>query len=120
MNTIYSRLGDDNLRVLVDRFYELVMNDNRINHLFKTDLEKVKYKQFSFLSQFFGGPARYAEEFGHPRMRMRHMPHKIDHDAAMAWLENMAQAISMMDLDESFKEEIFNRFPQIAGHMINS
>lgn len=120
MMTIYERLGDENLQILVDHFYELVFNDDRINHLFKTDKELVKRKQFMFLSQFFGGPARYAEAYGHPRMRARHMPHEINKDAAYAWLENMAAAIAMLQIDESFKDEIFQRFPSVASHMINT
>ncbi len=120
MGTIYDRLGDINLRNLINKFYGLVFADPRINHLFKTDHELVKEKQFMFLSQFFGGPPRYAEEYGHPMMRARHLPHKIDKDAAFAWLENMAAAIATLDIEESFKDEIFNRFPPVASHMVNS
>ena len=120
MQTIHQRLGYENLQLLVDNFYEKVFADERISHLFQTDIKLVKSKQFMFLSQFFGGPARYAETYGHPRMRMRHMPHKIDHDAAHAWLECMADAISRLPIDEAFKKEIFQRFPNVAAHMINS
>jgi len=118
--TIHHRLGDENLRLLVDEFYSAVYNDNRISHLFANDIDKVKAKQFAFLSQFFGGPPRYAEQHGHPRLRMRHAPHSITKDGAMAWLENMALAISKLPVDEGLKDEIFNRFPQAAAHMVNS
>lgn len=120
MTTIYSRLGEDNLRLLVDRFYDLVLEDDRISHLFASDIKVIKHKQFSFLSQFLGGPALYSDQYGHPRMRMRHMPHKIDQDAALAWLQNMAEAVSSLAIDEPLKEELFGRFPQVASHMINS
>lgn len=119
MNTIHERLGDDNLQLLVDSFYEEVMADTRISHLFTTDIELVKKKQFMFLSQFLGGPPRYAETYGHPRMRMRHMPHAIDKGAANAWLECMANAVSKLPIEESFQREIFQRFPNVAAHMIN-
>jgi len=120
LKTIHERLGDENLHLLVDNFYDEVLADKRINHLFQTDIELVKSKQFMFLSQFLGGPPRYAETYGHPRMRMRHMPHKIDHGAAHAWLECMAEAISKLPIDEGFKKEIFQKFPNVAAHMINS
>lgn len=120
MKTIYERLGDENLQKLVDNFYDQVLADTRISHLFQTDIKLVKNKQFMFLSQFLGGPPRYAETYGHPRMRMRHMPHKIDHDAAHAWLECMADAISKLPIEEDFKSEIFQRFPNVAAHMINA
>ena len=120
MTTLYEQLGDENLSILVDSFYELVYADNRISHLFKTEQSLIKEKQFQFLSQFLGGPPRYSEVYGHPRMRMRHISHQITEAHAIAWLENMAMAISKLDIEEALKEELFNRFPQVAAHMITS
>lgn len=120
MQTIYERLGDENLNLLVDHFYNYVLEDERINELFQTDIKEVKSKQFMFLTQFFGGPARYTEVHGHPKLRMRHLPHKVTIDGASAWLENMAKAISQLPIDESFQEEIFMRFPHAARHMVNT
>ncbi len=120
MQTIYERLGDENLKKLVDNFYTNVLEDKRIRDLFQTDIEEVKSKQFRFLTQFFGGPPRYTEVHGHPKLRMRHLPHKVTFDGAGAWLECMAQAISELQIDESFQKEIFQRFPHAARHMVNS
>lgn len=120
MQTIYARLGDENMRKLVDLFYNKVLADERIKDLFQTDIVEVKSKQFMFLSQFFGGPPRYTEVYGHPKLRMRHIPHKVTLEGAGAWLECMAEAISELPIDESFQEEIFQRFPHAARHMVNS
>ena len=120
METIYERLGDENLRLLVDTFYDKVLQDDRIKDLFQTDIALVKSKQFMFLSQFFGGPQRYSEQYGHPKLRMRHLPHKVTMDGAGAWLECMAHAISELPIEQSFKEEIFMRFPHAARHMVNT
>ena len=120
MVTIYERLGDAHLEMLVDKFYDKVYSDERISLLFQNDIKEVKAKQFKFLTQFFGGPPRYTEVHGHPRLRMRHIPHKITIEAAGAWLECMAQAISELPIEESFKEEIFQRFPPPARHMVNT
>lgn len=119
MQTIYERLGEENLSQLVEKFYGFVMGDERISHLFQTDLDLVKEKQKSFLTQFFGGPPRYLEKFGHPMMRARHLPHKIDKDAAMVWLECMAKALHELPIEEELKDEVFNRFPKVAAHMVN-
>ena len=78
--TLYDELGEENLRTLVDRFYDLVFENEQIAHLFKTDKNEIKERQLLFLTQFFGGPALYSEKFGHPRLRARHMPHTITHD----------------------------------------
>jgi len=91
MNSLYDRLGKSNLISLVDTFYNLVFEDSRIAHLFKSDIYLIKEKQTKFLTQFLGGPPLYTESYGHPKMRMRHLPHKIDKIAALAWLENMSK-----------------------------
>lgn len=120
MQTIYERLGAENLQLMVDNFYDLVLQNETIAPLFKTDISEVKRKQFMFLTQFFGGPGLYAEEFGHPRMRMRHMPHKIDESATIEWLLCMKGAIMKLPIDTEFQNEIFQRFPRTAAHMMNS
>lgn len=120
MQTIYERLGAENLQLLVDNFYELVLQNETIAPLFKTNIDEVKRKQFLFLTQFFGGPGLYTEEFGHPRMRMRHMPHKIDESATIEWLLCMKAAIMKLPIEIEFQNEIFQRFPRTAAHMMNS
>lgn len=118
--TLYDELGDHGLKELVDYFYDLVVVDDRINHLFPKGIDEVKRKQYLFLTQFLGGPSRYTNEFGHPKMRMRHMPHKITQYAAIAWLENMKAAIGKLDKSQDFKDRLFMRFPHVASHMVNS
>ncbi len=118
--SLYDRLGDQNLQILIDRFYDFVFADQRILHLFKNDQQEIKDKQYLFLTQFLGGPARYTEVHGHPKMRFRHLPHKITKDAALAWLEDMAKAVNSLDIEDSLKDELFNRFPPVASHMVNS
>jgi len=117
--SLYDQLGDENLQLLVDRFYDLVLNDETIKDLFTTDIVLVKKKQFMFLSQFLGGPPRYAEEYGHPRMRMRHIPHKITPNGAIAWLQCMKTAIESLDISEELQQLIYQRFPNVAAHMVN-
>lgn len=120
METIYEHLGAENLELLVNNFYELVQQDETISPLFKTDIEIVKQKQYMFLTQFLGGPRLYSEQYGHPRMRMRHLPHKIDEKAMMAWLQCMSQAIESLPIEEKLKVTLFNCFPRLAMHMVNT
>ncbi len=117
--TLYDELGEENLKVLVDTFYTSVLSDERIAHLFKTDLTTIKSKQFMFLTQFLGGPGLYTEAHGHPRMRMRHMPHEITPSAAYAWLENMKSSIESLPINQDLKDRLFQRFPHVAAHMVN-
>lgn len=116
---LYNRLGEKNLSLLVDRFYDLVFDNEIIAPLFKTEKSEIKRKQFLFLTQFLGGPPLYSEEFGHPRLRARHMPHPITEESAVEWLKCMVSAINSLDIPEEMKDELFNRFPKTAFFMVN-
>ena len=117
--TLYDELGEENLRTLVDRFYDLVFENEQISHLFKTDKNEIKERQRLFLTQFFGGPSLYSEKFGHPRLRARHMPHAITQDDAVAWLSCMSLALKTLPVDEALKDELFKRFVPTAMFMVN-
>lgn len=118
-NTIYDKLGADQLEQLVHKFYELVLENTVLKPLFTTDLELVRKKQIAFLTQFLGGPTLYNDTFGHPMMRMRHLPHAITEAAAIEWLKCMKAAIDTLDIDDDFKDTLFNCFPRVAAHMVN-
>lgn len=119
--SLYERMGGAaTLSALLDRFYDLVYEHERISRLFTGDKALIKHKQQLFLTQFLGGPAAYTEAYGHPRMRARHMPHPITQEDAMGWLECMAGAIKELPITEDLKDELFNRFPRTAFFMVNS
>ncbi|MFP5471726.1 MAG: globin [Bacteroidia bacterium] len=118
--TIYERLGEENLQLMVNRFYDLVQKNDIISPLFKDDFKTIRKKQFMFLTQFFGGSQLYSEQYGHPQMRMRHLPHKITNEAKEEWLKCMKEAVFSLEIDEKLKHAIYNCFPPIAQHMVNS
>lgn len=121
METIYTRLGDENLRLLVTYFYNEVFKSEIIGSLFaRSDKDIVMDKQYCFLSQYLGGPLRYNEKYGSPKMRKRHIPHKIDEAAKVEWLSLMKKAIYKLDIEDSFKESLYQCFPTLADHMQNS
>lgn len=117
--TLFDRLGEENLRLLVDRFYDLVFNHELIARLFKTDKSVIKEKQRLFLTQFLGGPALYSQQYGHPQLRARHLPHPITQDDAEAWLSCMLTAINTLTIDQELKDELFKRFVSTAMFMVN-
>jgi hemoglobin len=57
----YERVGGGAaIRVVVDRFYELVLRDPRLASYFTdTDLPRLKRHQVLLISQVLGGPAEY-------------------------------------------------------------
>jgi hemoglobin len=119
-SSLYLKLGDDLLHLLIDEFYHLILSNASTAPLFNTDINIVKAKQFAFLTQFFGGPPRYLDEYGHPMMRARHLQHEITRETADQWLICMARAIDKLPIDKELKVEIYERFPPVAAHMINS
>jgi hemoglobin len=117
--SLFEKLGEENLRLLVDRFYDLVFENEQISKLFKTEKSLIKEKQRLFLTQFFGGPSLYSQQYGHPQLRARHLPHPIAEEDAAAWLQCMSQAVSSLNVDESLKDEIFKRLLPTAMFMVN-
>lgn len=117
--TLYELVGDENLKKLVNAFYDLVQKNETLSPMFKGEFETIKDKQYCFLSQFLGGPLRYNEKYGHPKMRLRHLPHPIDQNAKTEWLKCMKQAISDIQLKPELAETLYNCFPPVAEHMVN-
>ncbi len=118
--TIYEMVGgDETFQQLVDEFYARVEADEVLRPIFPEDLEPGKKWQFLFLAQYFGGPMRYIEQRGHPRLRMRHMPYVIDREAAQHWLEHMLAAIDAVGIEEPAREEMRAYFKRAAPFMVN-
>ncbi|HLP56522.1 MAG TPA: globin [Fluviicola sp.] len=120
MESLYDRIGKERLHLLVNRFYDLVFDSPVIGPLFQTDKELIRQKQEAFLTQFLGGPQHYTEVYGHPRMRMRHLPHRITPEAGEEWLRCMKTAIDSLEMEEALKTALYNCFPPVAKHMVNS
>jgi len=119
MESFYTRIGPERLKVIVERFYDLVFSNEKIGHLFQSDKSLIRDKQYQFLTQFLGGPQLYSNSYGHPRMRMRHSPHAITEDAAREWLKCMRQAIFETIQDEALAQGLYDCFPKVAAHMVN-
>ena len=112
--------GESGIRRLVEAFYPFVLADPDLGPLFPEDIESVQEKQFQFLSQFFGGPALFTEEHGHPMMRARHMHIPNTPKLAKAWLACMAQALHKTGTDPQLSAMLMERLQAPAHHFINS
>ena len=114
--------GEDGVRRLVDRFYELMdrlPQARAIRALHPEDLQSSRDKLFKFLSGWLGGPPLYIEQYGHPRLRARHLPFPIGEEERDAWLLCMAQALAEAGLDASLSDHLFRALGQLADHMRN-
>ena len=119
--TIYELIGgDETFQKLVDEFYTRVEADDFLRPMFPDDLEPGKHYQFLFLTQYFGGPTRYIEQRGHPRLRMRHMPFSIDEESRDHWLQHMLDAIDVMGIEEPARSMMTDYFERASKFMINT
>ncbi len=79
--TLYDLIGGESgLRKLVERFYDLIDSAPeavQIRTLHPKSLKQSREKFFMFLYGWSGGPSLYMEKYGHPRLRMRHVPFSI-------------------------------------------
>ncbi|NJL56461.1 globin [bacterium] len=119
--SLYDAIGGEaTFQRLVDVFYTKVEADPDLRAVFPDDLEPGKRWQFLFLSQYFGGPAQYGEERGHPRLRMRHAPFTIDEPARAAWLGHMLASIDEVGIQEPHRTTMRQYFERAAVHMVNA
>lgn len=121
--SLYEMLGGEaGVRALVDRFYDLMDSAPEakdVRALHASSLKQSREKLFMFLSGWSGGPQLYLEKFGHPRLRMRHMPFVIGNRERDQWLWCMNRAVDAGDFHPSIVEHLKTRFTEIADFMRN-
>lgn len=117
---MYERAGGEEwFRALVDRFYAGVADDPVLRPMYPDDLTEPKQHLTLFLIQFWGGPQTYSDERGHPRLRMRHFPFRVDEAARDAWLTHMLAAVRSGGLSALDEQQMVTYFQNAAQHMIN-
>jgi hemoglobin len=105
---------------LVEAFYKRVAEHPDLAPIFPDDLGPVAKKQYAFLTQFFGGPPLFSQEYGPPMLRMRHLPHPITPRRAEAWLECMAGALDEAGVKGPVRDFLWQRLSRTAYHMVNT
>jgi len=104
---------------LVDAFYEGVATDPLLRPLYPSDLAESRRHLTLFLAQYWGGPHIYAEERGHPRLRLRHMPFRVGPAERDRWLVHMAAAVERVAESESIRTMLMNYFVPAAEQLRN-
>jgi hemoglobin len=91
---LYSTIGEEGFTRLVRAFYAQVPGDDVLGPMYPPhDLAGAEERLRDFLIGRFGGPPRYTEQRGHPRLRMRHAPFVIDKSARDRWVQLMDRAL---------------------------
>jgi hemoglobin len=118
--TIYEQVGGfEAFRRLVDAFYDGVESDAVLRPLYPESLDGPREHLSLFLAQYFGGPATYSEQRGHPRLRMRHFPFAIGRRERDAWVAHMLEAVDSTGVAEPARSEMREYFQNAATFLIN-
>jgi hemoglobin len=117
---LYAMIGDEGFARLVGAFYRQVPNDDILSRMYPPDdLAGAEERLRDFLIGRFGGPQRYIERRGHPRLRARHMPFHINRAARDRWMALMDNAFAEAALPAEAAAYLREFLSQMATFMIN-
>ena len=120
-HTVYDLIGADGFERLIDAFYRRVETDPLLRPMYpEEDLTPAARRLRLFLVQFFGGPRTYSDERGHPRLRMRHNPFRIDQAGRDVWVQHMVAALDEAGISDPARGIMQEYFERTATHMINT
>ena len=126
--TVYRAVGGQEFfDALVDRFYDAVELDPLLRPMYPRNLRQSRERLAGFLAQYWGGPPRYSEKRGHPRLRMRHLPFAIGQAERDAWMAHMTASLDAATLADGtgrqlpaeIRSAMFDHFDNAATHLIN-
>jgi hemoglobin len=120
--TFYEQVGGHETFVrLVDVFYDGVAADPVLRPLYpEEDLAGARERLRMFLEQYWGGPTTYSQQRGHPRLRMRHAPFRVNPDARDRWLSHMRDAVVSLRLAPMLESVLWDYLERAAWSMVNT
>jgi hemoglobin len=117
---VFPAIGEEGFARLTAAFYRRVAEDDILGPMYpKHDLAGAEERLREFLIFRFGGPGRYIENRGHPRLRMRHAPFVIGQAARDRWIQLMETALEEAHLPDEPRETLRAFFDSTATFMIN-
>ena len=113
--------GHETFLKLARQFYAGVAGDPELRALYpEDDLGPAEMRFRMFIEQYWGGPATYSQERGHPRLRMRHAPFKVTITQRDRWLKHMMTAVDSLGLDPANDLILRDYLNSAAQSMVNS
>ncbi|MBU2978473.1 group II truncated hemoglobin [Alteromonas sp. C1M14] len=122
-NTPYAHIGGANaVHLLANRFYDIMEQDPMAKDLLAIHplpLDRIRRVFTLYLSMWLGGPDDYQQQFGHPRLRARHLPFTVTPALKRQWMYCMRKAMMQTVHDIQLAEQLLRALDQLAEHMIN-
>ena len=117
---VFQAVGEEGFARLIRAFYRQVEHDDILGPMYpKEDTQGAEERLRDFLVGRFGGPTRYIEQRGHPRLRARHMPFPVTPAARDRWIQIMTNAMQEAQLHPEAADILNQFFDQMATFMIN-
>ncbi|TAA41118.1 group II truncated hemoglobin [Corallincola spongiicola] len=114
--------GEIAVKRLANRFYDIMETAPEAAELLAIHpmpLDSIRERFFEFLSGWLGGPGLFEEKYGHPRLRARHLPFKIDKQMRDQWMFCMGKALDIEIDTPLLREQLRLSFASLADHMRN-
>ena len=113
--------GHATFEAIVREFYRGVAEDPILRPMYPADdMEGAIERLTLFLEQYWGGPTTYSDTRGHPRLRMRHQPYRVNPEARDHWIEHMRHAVAAQNLAPLHAVTLMDYLERAAHSMINS
>src|SRR5271163_2712782 len=113
---IFPLVGEEGFTRLVSAFYRQVFDDDILGPMYpKEDRDGSERRLRDFLIYRFGRPQRYIDERGHPRLRARHIPFRIDQAARDRWMQLMNRAFADAALPSEVEQMLRAFFEQMSA-----
>lgn len=118
---VYQQIGEEGFTRLAAAFYRQVSSDDILGPMYpKHDMAGAEERLRDFLKFRFGGPMDYLEKRGHPRLRMRHAPFRVDEKARDRWVAMMDRAIEEAGIPETSARTLREFFHSTATFLRNA
>jgi hemoglobin len=117
---VYSMIGAEGFTRLVAAFYRQVPQDDLLGPVYlASDLPGAEQRLRDFLIGRFGGPQTYIEQRGHPRLRARHSPFRINQTVRDRWMRLMNRALGEAALPAEAEQVLRIFLDGMSSFMIN-
>ncbi len=122
--SIYMKMGAERgLQQFVNALYDemdSLPEVKQVRDMHPEDLSYARDRLYKFLSGMFGGPALYMQEFGHPRLRRKHLHFAIGNAERDQWLLCAQKAAESVGLNAMTRDALMAELGSMANHLRNT